>query len=169
MWKRAHLIWGSLCLECFLLWLWEFSYSAYFEENVYFFIVIFKIMQMLMDVVMGDLLREHLMNAPLVVIIEVTEILVTMGASDFMDFTFSYFVELCVMLMERLYLDPGLKQLTKLWPRWHMLFKRKFAKRKRLTRAQKQAEELEWSRINEEIELEVGWERSSELVTTLAW
>ena len=41
MWKRAHLIWGSLCLECFLLWLWEFSYSAYFEENVYFFIVIF--------------------------------------------------------------------------------------------------------------------------------
>jgi hypothetical protein len=154
MWKRSHLIWGSLCLEMFLMIIWEFSYSSIFETYVYTFIMVFKIIQMLMDVVMGDLLREHLMNAPLVVIIEVSEILVTMGASDFMDFTFSYFVELSVMIMERLYLDPALKTLTKYWPKWRMQLIRKFAKRKRLTRAQKQAEEMEWRRIIEDIELE---------------
>ncbi|GMH75260.1 hypothetical protein TL16_g06700 [Triparma laevis f. inornata] len=154
LWKRSHLIWGSICLEGFLLVIWEFSYSALFEENVYVFIMVFKTIQMIMDVFMGDMLREHLMNAPLVVVIEVSEILVTMGASDFMDFTFSYFVELSVMIIERLYLDPALKTGWKLLPRWQMIFRRKFAKRKRLTRAQKQAEELEWRRINEEIELE---------------
>mmetsp|Transcript_751 Transcript_751/g.1598 ORF Transcript_751/g.1598 Transcript_751/m.1598 type:complete len:1761 (+) Transcript_751:28-5310(+) len=154
LWKRSHLIWGSMCLEAFLLVIWEFSYSALFEDNVYVFIMVFKTIQMIMDVFMGDMLREHLMNAPLVVVIEVSEILVTMGASDFMDFTFSYFVELSVMIIERLYLDPALKTGWKLLPRWKMIFRRKFAKRKRLTRAQKQAEELEWRRINEEIELE---------------
>ena len=91
-----------MVLEAFLLIIWEFSYSSIFEEYVYTFIMLFKMIQMLMDVIMGDLLREHLMNAPLVVVIEVSEILVTMGASDFMDFTYSYFVELCVMIMERL-------------------------------------------------------------------
>jgi len=154
LWKRSHLIWGSLCLEVFLMIIWEFSYSSIFEEYVYQFIMVFKLIQMLMDIIMGDLLREHLMNAPLVVIIEVSEILVTMGASDFMDFTFSYFVELSVMVMERLYLDPALKTITKYWPKWRMQLVRRFAKRKRLTRAQKHAEEMEWRRIIEEIELE---------------
>ena len=37
----------------------EFSYSSDFEDNVYVFIVVFKIVQMLMDVAMEEVLREH--------------------------------------------------------------------------------------------------------------
>ena len=43
--------------------------------------------------------------------------------------------------------------VTTLIPRWKMLFRRKFQARRRMTREEKAAEELEWRRINEEIEL----------------
>merc|ERR1719473_835747 len=66
----------------------------------------------------------------------------------------SYFVELAVMVLERLYLDPVMKEAGKLWPRWRMMIKRRFKKKRRMTRQQKAQEEAEWRRINEEIELE---------------
>lgn len=40
-------------------------------------------LQMFMDLVLEGLLREHLMVAPLLVIVGITEQLVTMGAEDF--------------------------------------------------------------------------------------
>merc|ERR1719230_2336670 len=58
MWKRAHLIWANITLQFFLLWVWEFSYSETFSENVYLFIVVFKAIQMLMDLLMESILRE---------------------------------------------------------------------------------------------------------------
>lgn len=119
--------------------------------------------QMFMDLVLEGLLREHLMVAPLLVVVGITEQLVTMGAEDFkvglhaaagdvgddvraeqrfhsapprltmrtlrdralsvptqtcfdfvdasQDFVVSFFVELSVMMLERLYLDPGAKEV----------------------------------------------------------
>ena len=124
---------------------------------------------MFMDLVLEGLLREHLMVAPLLVVVGITEQLVTMGAEDFkvrsarikkntpppfpsrvgrrrspprpagtlgaspcpfplfgspallicrtrsmfvaQDFVVSFFVELSVMMLERLYLDPGAKEV----------------------------------------------------------
>jgi hypothetical protein len=154
LWKRAHMIWSTYVLLFALLCVWEFSYSSQFEDNVYMWIVAFKIVQMLMDQILAGLLKEQLLIAPLMVVIEISEILITLGASDFMDFTLSYFVELAVMIMERLYLDPLLKETGKLLPRWRMMLKRRFATKRRMTREQKAKEEAEWRRINEEIELE---------------
>ncbi|CAM9801782.1 unnamed protein product [Chrysoparadoxa australica] len=86
--------------------------------------------------------------------IGITEALVTMGADDFQDFIVSFFVELNIMILERLYLDPAMKEAAKLWPRWRMILKRKFTSRRRMTREEKASEEMEWRRINEQIELE---------------
>ena len=58
------------------------------------------------------------------------------------------------MIIERLYLDPFIKHCTKLWPRWMMILHRRFGQRRRMTREEKAKEEMEWRRINEEIELE---------------
>jgi hypothetical protein len=79
---------------------------------------------------------------------------VTMGASDFSEFVLSYFIELSIMGIERLYLDPLLKVCHKLWPRWKMQFNRRFGNRRLMTREDKAKEEMEWRRINEAIELD---------------
>lgn len=154
LWKRAHLIWTALLLVAALLVMWEFSYSSMFENHFFVFIGIFKLLQMLMDLALSAVLRESFMIGALMIMIEVSEALITMGASSFVDFTLSYFMELAVLMLERLYLDPGLKEIAKLWPRWRMILRRKFGKRKRMTREEKAKEEMEWRRINEEIELE---------------
>eukprot|EP00948_MAST-09A_sp_MAST-9A-sp1_P004281 g4281.t1 len=154
LWKRAHMTYACYCIILGLLFIYEFSFSKLFEEYVYECIFIFKFMQMIIDQVMAKLLRENLLIAPLMICVEVTEIIVTMGASDLQDFVLSYFVELAAMVLERLYLDPLLKKVAKLWPKWKMMLQRRFTKKRHMTREQRAKQEAEWKRINEEIALE---------------
>uniref|UniRef100_A0A7S4RD69 Uncharacterized protein n=1 Tax=Ditylum brightwellii TaxID=49249 RepID=A0A7S4RD69_9STRA len=153
VWKRAHLIWCSFCFECFLLSVWEFSYSPIFEQNIYRIIVIFKLSQMVLELLLSGILRESFNYAPFIVVMEVAEMLITIGASDFVTFTAGHFVEISIITIERMYIHPCIKVLKNLWPRWKMLAQRKFGKRKRLTRSQKQQEEMKWRRVNEDIQL----------------
>lgn len=44
-WKGAHLWWASIVMQCFLLVIWEFSYSNTFATYVYSFIIAFKAFQ----------------------------------------------------------------------------------------------------------------------------
>merc|ERR1711937_339865 len=104
--------------------------------------------------VLASLLRENLLIAPILVTIEITEIMITMGAENLTSFLLCYFLELLVLILERLYLDPGMKLAAKLMPKWRMMFKRRFQKKRHMTREQRAREEAEWKRINEEIALE---------------
>ena len=109
---------------------------------------------MIVDQVLASLLRENLLIAPILVTIEITEIMITMGAENLTSFLLCYFLELLVLILERLYLDPGMKLAAKLMPKWRMMFKRRFQKKRHMTREQRAREEAEWKRINEEIALE---------------
>ena len=80
-WKRSHMIFVSLCLEVMLLIIWEFSYSAIFEEWVYEIIVMFKVAQIFNDMILAEMLRENLLVAPLIIAIGVTEIMGTLPAT----------------------------------------------------------------------------------------
>lgn len=152
-WKRAHLIWTSLCIEFLLICFLEFSYSSTFEKNVYFAVVIFKVLQIIIDVFVGEFLQEKLMDVPLVVVLKLTEILITMGASDFVDFTFTYFVVMSMMIIERMYTGPAVKNMKIFWPRWKMILQRKWFRQTVRTQEQKREDEAKWRRANEEIEM----------------
>merc|ERR1711871_482776 len=154
LWKRSHMLLGTFGVAGALLFIWELSYSYIFEANVYFFIIGFKLLQVVIDIVLARLMRENLMMAPLMIVIEITEIMITMGASSLVDFITSFGVESCVMVAERLYLDPGLKKMVTYFPKWRLQLKKKFQKRRRMTRVQRQRQEAEWKRINEEIAME---------------
>merc|ERR1711871_991113 len=154
LWKHTHMLLSCFMITIFLMIIWEFSYSHHFANHVYEFIVIFKVIQMLLDQAFAYLLRENLLIAAIMTSVEVTEIMITMGAEDFMDFSLSYFIEMVVMIAERIYLDPGLKKMAKLYPKWKIMFKRRFQKKRQMTREQRAKEEAEWKRVNEEIALE---------------
>ena len=154
LWKRAHLLLWTMYVFTVLMIVWEFSYSEIFSGNIYFWIIVFKMIQMLMDQVLAMAMKENLLIASLMVSIEITEFMISMGAPNLMEFIQSYFVELALMVFERLIFDPGLKHIAKLWPKWKMLLKRRFAKKRHMTREQRAREEAEWKRVNEEIALE---------------
>jgi len=154
LWKRMHLMLYTLYMITILMVVWELSYSDFFAAYIYQFIVGFKIAQMIIDQLLASFMKENLLIAPLMVAVEVTEFMITMGASNLVEFLISYFVELALMMLERIIIDPGLKYIAKLWPKWKMMLKRRFSKKRHMTREQRAREEAEWKRINEEIALE---------------
>ena len=154
LWKRMHLLLFSLYIMTVLMIVWELSYSDFFAIYIYQFIVGFKMAQMLIDQLLASFMKENLLIAPLMVAVEVTEFMITMGASNLVEFLISYFVELALMMLERIIIDPGLKYIAKLWPKWKMMLQRRFSKKRHMTREQRAREEAEWKRINEEIALE---------------
>ena len=116
--------------------------------------MVLKILQMFFDLILAAFLRDNLLVSPLLVTIEVTEILITMGAEDFTDFVLAYFVESVITILERIYLDPLLKSTASRVPKWRMSCTRRCRKSRRITREQRLKEEIEWRRLNDEIQLE---------------
>jgi len=81
------------------------------------------------------------------------QMIVQLSSADFTSFAFTYFVNLVLMVVERLYLDPILKYIAISWPKWKMAIIRKTSIRKRRTRIEKQEEEVRWRKLIESIEM----------------
>lgn len=73
-WKRAHLVLFSYVFMISLLALWEFSYSRLFGDYVWYFIIGFKVVQVFIDIGTARLMRESLLISPLMVTLEITEV-----------------------------------------------------------------------------------------------
>jgi hypothetical protein len=97
-------------------------------------------------------LGDNLVVSPISIAMNVTELLITMGASSFTNFVVAYFVELSMSVVERLYVDPALKALFVLWKKWVIQCRRVFRKnRVMLTREQRKAEDREWKQVLDDI------------------
>jgi hypothetical protein len=133
----------------------EFSYSAEFDSQTSTYIVVFKIIYFVLDVVLLEpLLQENMLFANLDVFSGAISNMATMGASSFIDFIFSYFVDFFFTIIERFYAAPFVKESISLAPRWMLILRRRLRGNKKMTRVQRALEEQEWRRVNDEIELE---------------
>ena len=99
-----------------------------------------------------QLLGDAMVVAPIVIASNLTELIVTMGASNFTNFVVAYFVDLAMNVAERLYIDPGIKAFGVLYKKWIIQCRRAFRKnRVMLTREQRKAEDREWKAVLDEI------------------
>ncbi|DAZ97950.1 TPA: hypothetical protein N0F65_006375 [Lagenidium giganteum] len=151
-WKRANFTVTTLLFLAFLLVIWEFSYSSMFTNNIYAFLAAFKVMRFLLEIGIESVLYEKLLAIPFMVVLSSTESMIAMGSADFIGFTLFYFVNLSFTIIERLYFAPLVRHLSGLWPKWRLMIKRKFRKRRRRTREQKALEEAEWRQVCEKVE-----------------
>jgi hypothetical protein len=101
---------------------------------------------------MSNMMQEKLLMAPLMVLVQMTEVLITIGARDFLEFSMTFFIKVTMLVALRMFVYPLMKTISTLWPRWRMLVDQAFSG-KGLTRAQKKDREMLWKKINEEIEL----------------
>lgn len=150
--KRAHFLWIGFCIQAMLMCALEFSYSDIFKKDIYRYIVLFRICSLGVDVFLSFAIKEKLLTAPLLVLIQMTELLITIGARDFVEFTLSFLVKVTLMVVQRLFLYPMMKTISTLWPRWKMLAAQAFGSRG-LTRQQTKEREAMWRKVNEDIEL----------------
>merc|ERR1711871_1611368 len=155
IWRRGNVVWWSLIQVFLLMVQMEFSYSGTFGDNTVSWILTFKFLYILWEVTVLEVqLLENMNIAPLVAASVVISNMTTMGASSFSGFVLSFFADLFLTIIERLFLAPLIVNALMLYPRWRLMLIRQWRGKKRMTRDEKANEELEWRRINEEIELE---------------
>eukprot|EP00599_Poterioochromonas_sp_BG-1_P003191 CAMPEP_0173133270 /NCGR_PEP_ID=MMETSP1105-20130129/630_1 /TAXON_ID=2985 /ORGANISM="Ochromonas sp., Strain BG-1" /LENGTH=1788 /DNA_ID=CAMNT_0014044913 /DNA_START=1672 /DNA_END=7038 /DNA_ORIENTATION=+ len=154
IWNRAAIVFLSLFVQFCLIVQIEFSYSTPFSNLVYQFIVIFQEIYQFLDIfIFGEICPDTLYKVPMNIAINVISNMTTMGAPNFTQFLLSNLASLFLTYANRLYFNPLVEDLQSLWPRWKMMIQRRLRGNKRLTREEKAREELEWRRVNEEIEL----------------
>ena len=153
VWKRAHLVLHCVALEAVLLIIWEFSYSPHYEEDVYTYIALFKLAQMISDVAMESVLGERLLAAPFAVVVGASEALVTLGASGFSDFVLGYAVDKMLVVLERLYAASRLRKVATTWPEWTLAWKRRLRGGRRVAPEEEAAEAVARQHIRDGAEL----------------
>ena len=150
--KRSHFLWICLAIEAILMCVWEFSYSETFKNNLFRFKVLFQMMQILLDLLLSSIMGDRLLAAPILVSIQMAEMLITCGAHNFVDFTLVFLLEVALNVFQRLLLYPLIKTITVLRPRWKILISRAVNNRGLTIEAKKQRERA-LQKVNEEIEL----------------
>lgn len=155
IWKRAN--WGLMFIVMLTIMMAhiEFSYSTIFGLYTNEFILIFVIIYFCLEhFLLEPILGEDLVIVPIMGATDIMCDIVTMGASNFINFLLSYVAQnivLAAILM--LFANQAAVEVIKMAPRWYLSFKRRFRFNKRMTREMKAREEMEWRRINEELEM----------------
>jgi hypothetical protein len=124
--RRSHLMFAGIMEMSFLLLVVEFSYSSTFGDQIWLCLVCLKVIQMMFEQILCNYIKDVLLLCPLMVGLEMTQFIVTMGADGFIDFLMSYCVELVLVLAERVYLDPAIKAVSSVFPYIQVFFLRRY-------------------------------------------
>jgi len=94
IWARSSMIMCSIIHVSMIMVIVQFSFSSTFGDNIFAFIGVMKIIGMATAEITESVFDDKLLICPMLMIHELMENLVTFGASDFLDFLVSYYVEL---------------------------------------------------------------------------
>jgi len=102
----------------FCLALIEFSYTPIFGQYVYQTQVAMIFIKMILSEVLEAFTKDTLLIAPLDCAVSMTEMFISLGADSFIDFIISFFLGLAIDVCERLYIDPLVRKLEAVVPRY---------------------------------------------------
>lgn len=112
LWRRSQILYVILMVSFFMMLLIQFSFTGIFEDNVYLLLIILKVVQMIVEYALEQYFGDNLIISPISCTIASMIVIATMGSSDFYDFLFSYFIELCIQMLERAYIIKIQQELT---------------------------------------------------------
>lgn len=151
-WKRTQflVIWFiiQICLVC----TWEYSYSLDFEDNIFRLIVLAKIAFCFLELCISRIIQEKLLAFQLLVPVSISEVILTVGSFDFIDFTVLYLLQTVLSICYRLYFDPFIKVIYSLLPRWYLMTLSVFKSQHKRT-LQKAEDERRIKQVNENIQM----------------
>ena len=105
-WQRRHVLYTSVWLFIILLLTLEFSFSSFFSNNAVIFMLLFKIVWLYMEIWLLKTLTEKLVALPFEVALQTAQYVMTLGAVTFLSFVYANVVELSVMLVMRIAVNP---------------------------------------------------------------
>jgi len=113
MWKRSHLLLVSILFALFLTVIVEFSFWEEYGVYIWTIIIALKFVAIGADIVLGFVLKEALLIAPLSTAMGIVQSMVTLGAADFADFLLAFAIEFGLAIAERVYIGPFLAAIIR--------------------------------------------------------
>lgn len=86
VWKRSNMVYCSFWIILFCVALIQFSFSSLFSDNIYVFIVVFKLVAVAIEKFLIKGMDELLLVLPLGITVTTILGLITFGSSDFLAF-----------------------------------------------------------------------------------
>jgi hypothetical protein len=108
LWKRANMLLVSLFYIFFLTCITEFAFWPGFGIYVWPILVLLYFVSIIVDLILDRILREALLMCPFQSAFSTVVGMVTLGSIDFAQFIISYGVDYAIMVMDRIYIGPGL-------------------------------------------------------------
>ena len=105
-WQRRHVLYTSLWLFVILLLALEFSFSSLFTKYPAAFLLAFKVLWMYMEVWLLKTLTEKLVALPFESALQTIQYIMTLGAESFVAFMQTNMVEIGVMIVMRVAVQP---------------------------------------------------------------
>ena len=103
-WKRSNFLLVSIFTDLALLISIEFSYSNLFNQNQWYVIIAFKVAEIPINYMLRLTLQESLLTMPMQVIVDLVQFMITIGASNFVNFIIGFAVQ-----------DVALKYFERIW------------------------------------------------------
>ncbi|CAM9709889.1 unnamed protein product [Ectocarpus sp. 12 AP-2014] len=107
-WRRSNMVFSSYVVGLFGLFILEFSLWNNFGNYIWYVSIGFTILDMVIGDIISYQLKEVLLEAPVGTGLGIVMGITGMGANDFMDFLLSYFVDLGLIMLFRVNIDPAL-------------------------------------------------------------
>jgi Flp pilus assembly protein TadB len=105
--KRMQFMLVCCCSALLVTWKLELSYSDTFTSNIIGFLVIFLLIDMLLEYILQRfVIGEALLVAPNIASMSAINIFISMAAKDFSDFLVSYSILVSFLIFTRLYFKP---------------------------------------------------------------
>ena len=105
-WQRRHVLYTSIWLFVILLLALEFSFSAIFKIQPIACMLGFKVVWLWMEIWLLKTLTEKLVALPFECGLQTIQYVMTLGAPNFLNFIYANSVELIVMVLMRVAVQP---------------------------------------------------------------
>lgn len=109
-WNRGKFLFGTYVYICIQFFFIYFAYSAIYSQNIWAFIVLMKIIQIVMEEITLSIYEDSLPCLPLKVITDITAYMNTLSADNLYDFLFSFLIDVAITMIEKAYV-PQLQSI----------------------------------------------------------
>ena len=104
-WNRGKFIFGTFFFIGIQFIFIYFAYSQLYSVNIWTFIVVMKIIQMVMEEITKSVYEDLLPCLPLKIITDITAYMNTLSANNFYDFLFSFLIDVAINMIEKAYIS----------------------------------------------------------------
>ncbi|KAL4493032.1 hypothetical protein ABPG72_020811 [Tetrahymena utriculariae] len=101
IWKRGQYIYMSIIIWMIMLIILHLSFSTFYGHNIWFFTALFKITQLFIQESLKVYMENELLTSSFNCVIATTLIVSGLGALDFYEYLFTYFVSLGISTFEK--------------------------------------------------------------------